>query len=192
MAMTMSIPTIPGIPDFITDGIPWHQALNNKFVLYVPPKIAASISASSVLVLATRSANIPGYSIGTTTDNWFQYSFVYHNAQSTVPHSISFTFRGFMSPTDPYWILLEWMRKAVEIIPQANPLESYKTGAIDEYMSDAFLFLLTHSFVPFRIIKFVKIFPQSVGAVSLSYGAGSFISYSASFSFQWFEIIPLD
>jgi len=190
--MALNIPNIPGIPDFITDGIPWHQALNNKFVLYLPPKIASSIASSSTLVLSTRSANIPGYSIGTVTDNWFQYSFIYHNAQSTVPHSVSFSFRGFMNPLDPYWILLEWMRKAVEIIPQPDAFSSYKTGSIDEYMSDGYLFLLTHSFIPFRIIKFVKIFPQSVSSVSLSYGAGSLITYSATFQFQWFEIIPLE
>lgn len=186
----MNIPVIPGIPPFAYPGYNalFEPALNNKFVIYIPPKTLTPDADAMTLVLACRNANIPAISIGTVTDTWFQYTFRYHSASTPTGGTVSFTFRGYMNPNDPAYILLQWVRKAVEVIPQSGP-ESYFTGSVPEYMTNAYLFQLTHKNVPWRIIKYVGIFPTGTPAVSLAYGTGSLISYSVSFAYQWIELV---
>lgn len=193
----MNFPNLPGIPDFAkydpNASILWEQQLNNRFVIYLPPKFAGvpAIPESNTLVLACRQAVQPTFQINTVQDNWFQYTFRFHNASTPTGGTVSFQFRGFMNPRDPAWILLQWIRSAVEIIPQPGGIESYYTGAKNEYMTDGYLFLLTHKMVPFRIIKYAGIFPTTVSNITYSYGTGSLITYSATFAYNWMEFVDL-
>lgn len=195
--MGITFPNLPGIPDFArydpNASILWEQSLNNRFVIYLPPNFSGAKELgdlSGILVLACRTATQPGFTVNVTTDNWFQYQFRIHSASTPTGGTVNIGFRGFMNPRDPAWILLQWIRSAVEVIPQTG-IESYYTGARKEYMTDAYLFLLTHKMVPFRIVKYAGIFPTGIPAVSYTYGTGALITYTATFAYQWSEFVDL-
>lgn len=178
-----------------TYGPLFEEALTNKFVVQIPPKVpdgfnVEELTGTTFLTLSCRQAVIPNVEISTVEDNFFQYRFVFHNARANVAGTATFQFRGFMMPNDPGYIFYEWCRRVVEYFggDAANPWSAYYTGDKSEYKVDARVFLLTHKNVPWRIYKFINLFPVSVPQITFNYEGGTLFTWNINFRYDRFVL----
>ncbi len=175
------IPNIPSIESFIG----YEPALVNKFAIIFNPKSFFPVPDEAILILDVRSSRIPGVTIETVEDDFFNYKFKYHGGKFTVS-DVSMTFRGTMNPRDPLRIFYEWIRNAVEFI---GGLNAFHTGFKDEYATNSYLFLLNHKNVPFQIINFINIFPTSFSEVTLEYSGADIYTYDVTFMFERWQLL---